>query len=83
MNKKVKLLEEIAKNTPALIGGIALTPIAFPYAIIGGFFNSCASPVDGYAADCVEDFLENDRLLRAWRYGFSRMGKAIMEYRTR
>jgi len=81
MNKKLKLLEEIAKTTPIMIGSAALTVIAFPYALFGIFINSEVSSVGKGGVYKALNFLQNDKLLNAWTYGFDKFADAIREYR--
>lgn len=79
---KIRLLENLAKGAPSLALSVALTPIAVPYALVGTFFCSFASPVDGYAADRVDSFWENSAILNLWGYGLCRLGEVIGEYKT-
>jgi len=81
--KKKNSLENVIKNTPHLLASIALSPIAFPYAIFGVIaISSSTSPDDGYSADCVNDFLENNPLISFWDKGFGNFSKAMKEYNS-
>ena len=81
INEGHKSLGNLVRTVPHLIASTVMTPIAFPYGCLALFgLTQFRSPDDGYSADCVHNFLENDKLTNFWEDGFRKFGKAVKQY---
>lgn len=81
--KRKDSLENVIKSTPHFLASVVLSPIALPYAVLGAaFISASTTPDDGYSADCVEDFLENNPLISFWGKGFGNFGGAVKKYNS-